>query len=107
LGVQLVGQDQLGVVAGPGAAPLRTPQPVVAGLAVAGADQRIGMDRPGRPVGGSAAARDPGEELPDPGVLAGEPVSSLEIWPPDSQVEGAYYGAAGEIDAERPVRVPP
>ena len=43
LGVQHVGEDQLGVVAGSGAASLRAPGPVVAGLAVAGTDQRIAV----------------------------------------------------------------
>ncbi len=38
LGVQHAGKDHLGVVAGPVAAPLRAPEPVVAGLALAGTD---------------------------------------------------------------------
>ena len=77
LGVQHVGEDQLGVVAGSGAASLRAPEPVVAGLAVAGTDQRVGVAGSGRLVRGRAAARDAGEELPDPGVLPGEPVGRL------------------------------
>ena len=72
LGVQHVGEDQVGVVAGSGAASLRAPEPVVAGLAVAGADQRVGVAGSGRLVRGRAAAGDAGEELPDPGVLPGE-----------------------------------
>jgi hypothetical protein len=107
LGVEHVGQDQLSMVAGPGAASLRAPEAVVAGLAVAGTDQRVGVVRPGRLVGSRAAARDAGEELPDPGVLAGEPVGRLEVRPPDPQVEGPDYRPPGEIDAERPAGVAP
>ena len=107
LGVQHVGEDQLGVVAGSGAASLRAPEPVVAGLAVAGADQRVGVAGSGWLVRGRAAARDAGEELPDPGVLPGEPVGRLEVGPPDPQVEGADHRAPSEVHAERPVLVPP
>jgi hypothetical protein len=43
LSVQHMSEDQLGVVAGSGAAPLGAPQAVMAGLTVAGADQRVGV----------------------------------------------------------------
>ena len=57
-GVQHMGEDQLSVVAGAGAAPLGAPQAVVARLTVAGADQRVGVAGSGWLVRGRAAARD-------------------------------------------------